>query len=585
MGHLDFCFCFRVRAASLDLQVRVMKKLFFLVIALLSGCVKPACGQTIPSVYDVACPPGSTAIQQTTVPQTGHIRSWACVDQNGVVTLQGAGGLNAPTTSFSYSLNVDRFTRANAANLGSLWTAESGSTSGSPMQIVSNTAQPSSNTNNAASFWSINSFANNQWAEAIANTATASGFAGAIVRASSGDNYYRCDWQLEAAGAGQARIDKVVGGTFTALASNSSLTGQTSSSLIHFEVIGTTLSCYVNGALVVTTTDASLSSGSPGITAFLTTSTLTNFRGGDLIWTMQGTVIATNQTNTSGTGNFEPSVLYESGCTIVSSPCFKMWHSDGWTVCNTDYAESVNGVTWVESAKNPVMTGACHGFETKIKGVYYAYTANTASPPQSFDQWTSPDGATWTKAHSAVLSAGSATWNSFDIFNPYVWVTPAGTWMMFYDGSNNSVYSVGLASSPDGVNWTNDASNPILTNGAGSVSSVDLHQVGATYYAFLHTAASGQLPSDVALYSSTDLHTWTASPRNPIVERTLSDEGANVSVGQLADSAAVEVNGTTYLFNDAGNAQSSGVFHINLRTTPHPLSDLLPASMFSCRCQ
>jgi hypothetical protein len=45
-------------------------------------------------IYDLPCPAGTSPLQpyQTTVPATGHLRAWACVDPNGVVTLQSAGG-------------------------------------------------------------------------------------------------------------------------------------------------------------------------------------------------------------------------------------------------------------------------------------------------------------------------------------------------------------------------------------------------------------------------------------------------------------------------------------------------------------
>lgn len=108
-----------------------MKKLFLIVVA--SVVASPAyaqkanlyelstyfarfpAAQIVPPIYDVACATGSTAIQQTTVPQTGHLRAWACVDANGAVTLVGsASGVGPGTTGF-----LSKFSSATGIGNGS----------------------------------------------------------------------------------------------------------------------------------------------------------------------------------------------------------------------------------------------------------------------------------------------------------------------------------------------------------------------------------------------------------------------------------------------------------------------------------
>jgi hypothetical protein len=273
--------------------------------------------------------------------------------------------------SFTFSLNSDSFTRANSGNLGGNWTAESGAISGSPMSIVSNAATPSSGTNNSASFWSANSFTANQWAECIVNgTSNSSGVAGVVLRASGGDNYYRVVMQPGTSGSnGAFTVAKVVSGVFTDIGGGANALTIATGSLMHAEISGTTITVYINGTLVKTITDSSLASGSPGIAAFIGTHpvNITNWRGGDLVWTRQGTVIPFNFAGSSGAGNQEPTILYTTtDCIIVSNPCFQMYFTDGWTTVNISYVESADGITWSNYVSNHVMSGGAvaHGLET-----------------------------------------------------------------------------------------------------------------------------------------------------------------------------------------------------------------------------
>ena len=83
-----------------------------------------------------------------------------------------------------------------------------------------------------------------------------------------------------------AQIAKVVAGTFTSLGTfdYTSVT----LAVIHAEIIGTTISLYYNGLLIGSVSDGanSFPSGSPGIYAYDSQTPLTNFRGGDFIWTV-----------------------------------------------------------------------------------------------------------------------------------------------------------------------------------------------------------------------------------------------------------------------------------------------------------
>jgi predicted GH43/DUF377 family glycosyl hydrolase len=490
--------------------------------------------------------------------------------------------------AFTYTLVTDTFTRANSGTLGSNWTTISGATDTGTLGITSNAATPTANSVRAAALWNANAFTNDQWAEVLAtpsggvNTGN-NAFYGVCLRAASNDTFYGLQMNFGTTASG-LNIFKVVSGTFTSLTVATWATG-TNPYLMRGEVTGTTINMYLNGVLALTATDSSIASGSAGVWAFNIAAShiaLTNWRGGDIVWTRQGTVMNFNAPGTSGTGTQEPTVIYEGNAQILSGNVFKMWYTNGWTSANIQYAESSDGITWTQYGSNPVIgtTSTAHGFVFHhTNGTYYAYMGNSvASPPSQFDQYTSSNGVSWTLAHSAVLSKGVSGWDSGGIFNPRVWVE-GSTWYMLYVGNNGSLDLIGLATSPDGVTWTKSVSNPVLTNGAGSLGTGLPVKINGVYYMIGHGSPSGLLPSDVLQYSSTDLITWTGISKNPIVERVLSDEGANLAAGQLADPCLVEVAGTTYLFNDATNAQASGHIHINLRTTPHTIAAFVGATI------
>lgn len=98
----------------------------------------------------------------------------------------------------------------------------------------------------------------------------------------------------------------------------------------------------------------------------------------------------------------------------------------------------------------------------------------------------SPDGITWTRhASNPVLSRGAPgswddTWISTFALLERPW---AGDYMIAYsgyDGSGN--YGIGLAFSPDGVNWTKHAANPVmLTGAAGSWDENRLDVMALTF--------------------------------------------------------------------------------------------------------
>lgn len=79
---------------------------------------------------------------------------------------------------------------------------------------------------------------------------------------------------------------------------------------------------------------------------------------------------------------------------------------------------------------------------------------------------TSPDGINWTKRPDPVLSLGEkGTWDAPRVFQPHVVQTPDGFWMLYKANIKvGQSEAFGLAYSQDGVTWEKYAGNPIMVD-------------------------------------------------------------------------------------------------------------------------
>jgi len=126
-------------------------------------------------------------------------------------------------------------------------------------------------------------------------------------------------------------------------------------------------------------------------------------------------------------------------------------------------------------------------------------------------------------SYSPVLSLGSAgSWDSRFVANPCVIKNSTGTFMMYYGGYNDTSYSIGLATSTDGVTWTKYIDNPILTPGSAGLwddTWVELPWViliDGIYHMFYIGRNSSQV-SSVGYASSTNGINFTKYAGNPVL--------------------------------------------------------------------
>ena len=203
--------------------------------------------------------------------------------------------------------------------------------------------------------------------------------------------------------------------------------------------------------------------------------------------------------------------------TSISSPTvikvgsgYKMWYQGrGMTFfkhfADLGLADSVDGITWVKSAGNPVLRPGDTGkwdddYRGQVAVIYDAglykmwFTGARASGAWQTGYATSTDGINWqVYAGNPVLQAGPAgSWDEMEADGPTV-IKDGALYKMWYHGCDAActTYSIGYATSSDGITW-NKASSPVLLPTAGQWDQAGLlwprvFKNGVTYELWYHS--------------------------------------------------------------------------------------------------
>lgn len=163
---------------------------------------------------------------------------------------------------------------------------------------------------------------------------------------------------------------------------------------------------------------------------------------------------------------------------IHDGATYRMWYAgNGPNAIRIGYATSSDGVTWSRYASWPVFNGTM-SWDTvavatpavlKVGSTFLLYFSGASgSYSYSMGLATSTDGAHWTEDPANPLLVPRLPWESYRVHPSAVVAGPSG-YELYYTGASNVGFdhdtAIGYATSPDGRNWTEDASNPILTWG------------------------------------------------------------------------------------------------------------------------
>jgi predicted GH43/DUF377 family glycosyl hydrolase len=228
-----------------------------------------------------------------------------------------------------------------------------------------------------------------------------------------------------------------------------------------------------------------------------------------------------------------------TGCVLLKDERYMMWYTGGTSSLSSlriGLATSEDGVNWVKSASNPVLTVSPDSWDRGYvicphvifhdgmykmwyRGIKDAGKNNTGA---SIGYATSADGEHWVKyPGNPVLTLGpSADWDSRVLMTAHVLVE-GDTYKMWYSGCGATRCRIGYATSPDGVNWTRYVHNPVLETGPTGSWDSKFAYYPSIYFngSFYEMWYSGYDKSvmQIGYATSTDGINWIKYAGNPIL--------------------------------------------------------------------
>ena len=220
----------------------------------------------------------------------------------------------------------------------------------------------------------------------------------------------------------------------------------------------------------------------------------------------------------------EPDVLYESGLykmwyggciSITECSIGYATSSDGlaWTPYAGNPVLTANVSSWDANlgAARVIHDGS----------VYRMWYAGNGPSGIKIGYAVSPDGIAWTKGGTQPVFSGTMAWDSGSVATPALFKS-GSTFIMYFSGAAAGTYdySTGLATSTDGVNWTEYPGNPVMVPTEaweGTRVHPSWFSYNASGYSLYYTAGTPGTPAMIGHATSPDGVTWTKDPQNPVL--------------------------------------------------------------------
>ena len=280
-----------------------------------------ATGNGAPTNYQIACFTAAMTIAEL------------------VETYEGVENIPQPGTLYGFAnqlktLDSDNFARANVNPIGGNWSTVSVSGGFTSCQIVSSRAESSgTNTVRGGSYWNARVYPADQWASATINIHQLTGNQTGLMLRASTSGAATAYLIYAADGPKAIQIDKIVAGVYTSSLFSVAYTWSVLD-VITASIIGTTISVYINGNLVLTGPDADIAAGAPGMLIYALSSVsdaaLSAWSAGTFLSTIGGNAGVAGATVSDGTntvtsdanGNY---ILSPESGAITVTPTLTGW--------------------------------------------------------------------------------------------------------------------------------------------------------------------------------------------------------------------------------------------------------------------
>lgn len=179
---------------------------------------------------------------------------------------------------------------------------------------------------------------------------------------------------------------------------------------------------------------------------------------------------------------------------------------------------------WAKFSRNPVL-GKNYGtaFDISVlreNGIYRMWFS--WRPQQSIGYVESVDGVNWT-APIKVLQPTTTYWEG-NLNRPNVIRTPDGTYRMWYTGQTNDNSWIGYATSPDGLTWTRQSADPVLSptttwEHTSVMNPSVIYDTATSTYKMWYSGGEQYEPNAIGYATSSNGLTWSKNTGNPIFEK------------------------------------------------------------------
>jgi len=273
----------------------------------------------------------------------------------------------------------------------------------------------------------------------------------------------------------------------------------------------------------------------------------------------------------TGKDNYSGQVYVSEAKILYDNGIYKIWYIGVYNSGGgkTWYAESTDGINWANKYTTPALTAgtsgswddlfASVGTVIKDNGIYKMYYDGGRVGYGNYyvGLATSIDGVNWQKYPSPVFSHDNSS-------QYYIGVQSIlkinSTYFMYYSAapqSNYNQFSINLAVSSDGVNWTKYQSNPILSatlpwEGSGIAYPAVIYD-GNQYIMVYHNSIRSGFG---IAYSPDGIH-WTKKYKNPVFSVSNSKMGNTI----IEYPYLIKINGEYRIYYTASIGDNmTGIF-------------------------